>query len=601
MLGLISLALAAGAAEAQAWTITFEVYGGGRAFVTNFPQDTCGSESSLTANDTLQDTCTTPDRYCSLCVYRLRPMPADGYDFVRWEWVTAGEACDNPPPSDAQANDCQFQWNPGFTGNYTVRVYFADTGQPTPNLSGPSGTIADSTPSYSWSSDDPVSSYRCALDDVESTCVSPHTSAPLADGPHTFSVRSTDHLGHASDWASKSFTVDTTPPVTTIGGGPPEGSATQSRAATFQLTAPDAASFACRLDGTVRACGAGPLTLAGLPDGTHTLSVQGTDAVGNQENPPKTRTWTVDNVAPDTTITGGPGENSQTTASSATFTFAGAGAQRFECRVDGQAFGPCSGGATHGLSGLSVGAHSFEVRAIDAAGNVDASPAGRRWTIVGADEDHDGYLSIADPGRADCNDSDPAVHPGAVEIPGNDVDEDCDGGAAPAVDSDGDGIPDHLDRCPGVPGGAFDRDGDGCVGPYQVVVSTWEGSWQATRRGLIVGSMRVVKIPTGGTVEVLCAKAGCKYAEKRKGGAGGTVKLRKLKNRLLRRGERFSIRITAPGHVGRVHTLTVKRYRTTPAGIRKAARAPFVKAAKCLPVGSLVPAAACSAQPPTGP
>jgi hypothetical protein len=54
----------------------------------------------------------------------------------------------------------------------------------------------------------------------------------------------------------------------------------------------------------------------------------------------------------------------------------------YQCRVDSQSFAACSGpGQTHTPSALPDGAHTFEVRATDRAGNTDATPASRSFTV----------------------------------------------------------------------------------------------------------------------------------------------------------------------------------------------------------------------------
>ena len=93
-----------------------------------------------------------------------------------------------------------------------------------------------------------------------------------------------------------------------------------------------------------------------------------------------------DTTAPDTTITEGPTDPSS--SSSASFSFNGTDGATlpsdlvFQCRLDSQDeadFAECSSPKTY--SDLAIGPHTFEVRAVDEAANVDATPASYSWTI----------------------------------------------------------------------------------------------------------------------------------------------------------------------------------------------------------------------------
>jgi thermitase len=83
-------------------------------------------------------------------------------------------------------------------------------------------------------------------------------------------------------------------------------------------------------------------------------------------------------ASPDTTITAAPW--GLTNDASATFAFSSSEARSsFQCRVDRAPFGACSSPASY--AGLADGQHTFEVRATDAAGNIDSTPASRTWTV----------------------------------------------------------------------------------------------------------------------------------------------------------------------------------------------------------------------------
>jgi len=86
-----------------------------------------------------------------------------------------------------------------------------------------------------------------------------------------------------------------------------------------------------------------------------------------------------DTVAPNTSITAGP--DSTTTETTAGFAFASSEARSiFTCRLDSGRWRRCT--SPKALSSLALGSHQFSVRATDAAGNTDATPATRAWTVT---------------------------------------------------------------------------------------------------------------------------------------------------------------------------------------------------------------------------
>ena len=87
-----------------------------------------------------------------------------------------------------------------------------------------------------------------------------------------------------------------------------------------------------------------------------------------------------DTTPPDTTIDSGPSGDVESTSASFGFSADEAGTG-FHCKLDSGAYAGCTSPKTY--SGLSAGEHTFSVRAVDGAGNVDPSPATRTWRVVG--------------------------------------------------------------------------------------------------------------------------------------------------------------------------------------------------------------------------
>lgn len=132
---------------------------------------------------------------------------------------------------------------------------------------------------------------NCQLDvDLPGPCDSTTAQhyALLGDGPHLLTVTAADD----DEPSSKAYpwTVDTTPPVTSLDA--PAAAAARTRGIAFTFHSEPGARFTCTLDRVSRPCSS-PAPYSGLADGPHLFSVTATDAAGNSDRSPPAWAWTV--------------------------------------------------------------------------------------------------------------------------------------------------------------------------------------------------------------------------------------------------------------------------------------------------------------------
>jgi hypothetical protein len=185
--------------------------------------------------------------------------------------------------------------------------------------------------------------------------------------------------------ADQTFTAapapDNVAPTTSILKGPSGTIAKRTANFTFDSNETNV-QYECKLDGaadfTPCPLGTKPMYKE-LAQGQHTLLVKAKDGVGNTDATPASRTWKVDTIAPDTSITAGP--TGTVTARKAEFKFKSPTDTnvKFLCARNTAPFKACTSPKTY--SDLPKGEHTFKVKAKDVAGNVDATPAKRTWTI----------------------------------------------------------------------------------------------------------------------------------------------------------------------------------------------------------------------------
>jgi putative metal-binding protein/hemolysin type calcium-binding protein len=185
----------------------------------------------------------------------------------------------------------------------------------------------------------------------------------------------------------------------------------------------------------------------------------------------------------------------------------------------------------------------------------------------GIDGDGDGFASTVD-----CNDANPAIHPGAVDVPENGVDEDCSGSDALILDRDHDGFPVPLD-CndanaaihPGaleVRGNDVDENCDGKAQGFALLRSLVSTGWQFGNSFTRVRALVVRNAPAGARIVASCTGRGCPF----KGTKRVTVRrdlaptslLKFFRGAKLRAGSHLIVAITAPSFVGRTYSYRIK-------------------------------------------
>ncbi len=234
--------------------------------------------------------------------------------------------------------------------------------------------------------------------------------------------------------------------------------------------------------------------------------------------------------APNTTITSGP--SGTTTDNTPTFEFTSSQSPaRFECSVDGGAFSACSSPFT--TSPRSDGNHTFAVRAIDAANNVDPTPATRSFTVTTPPPPPPPPPAAAFSSQPS---SPPATPPATVTASSI---------RAPAVQSPARRV---------------------AIAPSPVVRILGSYSTRGVRLRLFA-----VTAPAGVKITVRCRGRGCPYRQRgpfvvrkagtRPAGSARYVSIRGFRGRRLKPGARLEVLVTHPRQIGKYTSFTIRRGR----------------------------------------
>jgi hypothetical protein len=298
--------------------------------------------------------------------------------------------------------DCQNgDFNPGplADGQYTIQIraidqfgleaseyreFTIDTVAPSVTIiSGPNGTVTTSNATFTFNSnEDPTVSYECRLDNQNwESCITPKMYSNLSQNSHIFRVRGIDQAGNISQVASRSWVIDSGPPVANFVNTPPQVSGSRNAQFTFNANK-QPVTWECNLDNSSWQACSSPTDYNNLPDGQHQLQVRATDNL-DQSGPVITYQWVIDTTPPDVRITSGPKRIINKKDASLKFTSNDPQAT-YQCKLDQQKqWQACAQIITY--RNLKQGNHVFQVRARDLSGNTSL-PVAWSWLVDSQDK-----------------------------------------------------------------------------------------------------------------------------------------------------------------------------------------------------------------------